>query len=74
MLRVGFEASEVIETFPLKLPEDCGAKIAVIDALCPGAKVKGVLNPEMLKPAPVAPACVMVSLVPPVLLSVLDWV
>ena len=60
--------------FPLELPEDCGSKMTLKDVLCPGVRVRGVVNPLMLKPAPVTVTCVMVKLVPPVLLSVSDWV
>ena len=54
MLRAGFEAFESIVTLPGKLPADCGAKVTVKDALCPGIKVSGVDIPEMLKPVPAA--------------------
>jgi hypothetical protein len=74
MAKLGFEAFEVAATLPLKLPEDCGAKVTLKGTLCPGVKVKGVLNPEMLKPAPVTVACVTVRLDPPVLFSVSDRV
>jgi hypothetical protein len=56
MVRFGLEAVELIATLPLKLPEDCGAKVTLKDALCPGVKVTGVVSPEMLKPVPVAVA------------------
>ena len=54
MLSDGFEASEASATLPLKLPADCGLKITLKDALCPGAKVTGVDIPEMLNPVPAA--------------------
>ena len=41
--------------------------------LCPGPRVNGKFRPVVLKPVPVTAACVMVRLVPPVLLSVSDW-
>lgn len=47
---------EATETPPLKFPEDCGAKVTLKDALCPGVRVTGVLNPETLKPVPVTEA------------------
>ena len=53
-LRVGLEALEAIETLPLKLPADCGAKVTIKDVLCPGVRVKGVLIPEILNPVPEA--------------------
>ena len=52
MLRLGLEAFEAIATLPLKFPDDAGAKVTLNDVLCPGVKVSGVLNPEMLKPVP----------------------
>lgn len=55
-LKVGFEAFESIATLPGKLPADCGAKVTVKDALCPGVKVSGADIPEMLKPVPAAVA------------------
>lgn len=53
-LRVGFEALEATEMFPLKLPVDCGAKLTENDVVCPGASVSGVLMPETVKPVPLA--------------------
>jgi hypothetical protein len=53
-LRVGFEALEVIATLPLTLPEDCGAKVTLKEALCPGVKVTGGVIPETLNPIPLA--------------------
>jgi len=75
MLKVGFEAFEAIATLPLASPGDCGAKVTLKDALCPGARVNGRLRPVLLKAAPETVACVMVRLVAPVLLSVSerDW-
>ena len=75
MLKAGFEAFDAIATVPLALPGDCGAKVTVRDALCPGARVSGRLRPVVLKPGPEAVTWVTVRLVPPVLLSVSerDW-
>jgi hypothetical protein len=47
------EAFDEIAILPPKLPDDCGANVTLNDALCPGVKVRGVLRPEMPKPAPV---------------------
>jgi hypothetical protein len=41
---------------PFAVPADCGAKVGVKPAVCPGAKVKGKLKPLRLKPVPVATA------------------
>lgn len=43
-------------TLPLALPADCGAKVTVKPAVCPGANVKGKFKPLRLKPVPVATA------------------
>jgi hypothetical protein len=53
---LGLEAFELMATLPLKLPADCGAKVTLKDALCPGVKVTGRLSPVRLKPVPVAVA------------------
>jgi len=49
-VRVAFEALLAIETLPLALPPDCGAKVALKVALWPGAKVTGTFMPLMLSP------------------------
>ena len=54
IVRLGFEAFDVIATLPLKLPADSGAKFTLNEAVCPGVKVMGVLTPETLKPVPLA--------------------
>ena len=63
-------AFEAIATLPLKLPEDCGAKLTLKDALCPGVRVRGVLNPEIVKPVPVELAWEIVTFSPPVFVKV----
>src|ERR1700732_4904451 len=70
MVRVAFEALLDIETLPLALPPDCGAKVTLKVALCPAVKVTGRFMLLMLKPAPVTGACVMVTLEPPELVTV----
>jgi hypothetical protein len=70
MFRVGFEALEVIATFPLKVPADCGAKVTLKEVVCPGFNVRGVFIPEIPKPVPEADACEMVALDPPVFCTV----
>jgi hypothetical protein len=52
MLSAGFVAFELTRTLPLELVVDCGAKITLNDALCPGVSVNGAVMPEMLKPVP----------------------
>jgi hypothetical protein len=68
--RFVFEALDVITTLPVKVPEDCGAKVTVRDAVSPGPNVSGVLIPEMLKPVPETVSCEMVALEPPVFCTV----
>jgi hypothetical protein len=69
IVRLGFEASDVTEMLPLKLPADCGEKVTVNGVLCPGVKVTGVVIPEMLKPVPLAVAREIVVFTPPVFFS-----
>ena len=52
MVRLGFEASDVMEILPLKLFADGGVKVTLNDALCPGVNVSGVVIPDMLNPVP----------------------
>jgi hypothetical protein len=66
MFKFGLEAFEAIATLPLKLPEDAGEKVTLKDVLCPGARITGALNPEMLKPVPATVPCEIVALAPPV--------
>jgi formylmethanofuran dehydrogenase subunit E-like metal-binding protein len=68
--RFGFEAFDAIATLPLKLPADCGVKVTLKDALCPGVKVTFVPNPEMLNPLPLTEACEIVAFEPPVFCTV----
>ena len=70
MVRVVFEALLAMETLPLALAPDCGAKVTLNVALWPGVNVTGRFMPLMLKPAPVTGACVMVTLEPPELVTV----
>jgi len=53
-LRFEFEASDVIDTLPLKLPADGGVNMTLNDVLCPGGSVTGGVNPETLNPVPLA--------------------
>jgi hypothetical protein len=73
--RLGFDASELKDTLPLKLPVDDGVSVTLNDELCPGVKVSGVLIPDRLNPAPVTVAAEIVAFTPPVFftVSVCDW-
>jgi hypothetical protein len=70
MFRGLAEPSLVSARLPLALPADWGVKTTLNVTLCPGVKVKGMLNPEMLKPAPVTVASEIVPFEPPVFFTV----
>ena len=72
ILSVGLEAFDVIVTVPLALPADVGLKETLKVALCPAVSVRGVLIPLRLYPVPLIPTWEIVTLVPPVLVSVSD--
>ena len=54
-------------------PADCGANVVVKFALCPGDSVTGKLIPLVLNPAPAAVALLMVTALPPELVTVPVW-
>jgi hypothetical protein len=66
-------AFEAMATLPLALPAFEGAKVTLKEAVCPGIRVKGVVNPEMLKPDPLTESCAMIALVPPTFVTVTVW-
>jgi hypothetical protein len=68
--KLGFEAFEATVTVPLNVPADVGVKVTLNDALCPGVKVTGGVIPEILNPVPAAVAAEIVTLVPPVFVTV----
>ena len=70
----GLEASETTEIDPAALPPVVGVKVAPKVKLCPGARVRGKSSPVTLKTVPETLAWVMVTLDPPVLVRVSDWV
>ena len=70
MVKLGFDASDVMETLPLKLPAVDGVKETLKEVLCPGIKVSGVLIPDTLKPVPLAVAAEIVAFTPPVFFTV----
>lgn len=55
IVSVGLEAFEVIETLPLALPADCGAKITLNGTLCPAVSVTGAVIPLSVNPVPLIP-------------------
>ena len=52
--KFGFEASDVTDTLPLKLPAECGVNVILNDVLRPGVSVTGGVIPETLNPVPLA--------------------
>jgi len=60
----------VIETLPVKLLAEAGAKLAVKEVVCPGLRVAGTDKPVMLKPVPEVLAAEIVTLAVPELLNV----
>ena len=73
MLKGELEASEVMVTLPEALPAAEGANVTVKEVFCPAFSVRGSVSPLRLKPLPLAEAAEMVTLVPPVLVTVTDW-
>lgn len=70
MARDGFDALEVTVTVPLALAAEVGANTTWKLVLCPAPTVIGVVAPLRLKPAPEIAICEMVTLVPPLLVTV----
>lgn len=62
------------ETLPVSLPAAAGEKATVNVAACPSAKVKGVVTPLTVNPAPVTDTCETVRLPLPVFDSTTLWV
>jgi hypothetical protein len=52
MVRVGFDAFDVIVTVPLKVPAVVGVNVTVNVVLAPAVSVTGVVIPLRLKPVP----------------------
>lgn len=69
----GLEASEVIVTVPVAVPADCGANVTLKVMLWEGFRVSGAVIPLRRKPVPLTAACEMLTLVPPLLVSVTVW-
>jgi hypothetical protein len=51
-LKSEFEAFDMTDTLPVKLPADCGANVTLNDVPCPGISVTGSVIPETLNPVP----------------------
>ena len=52
MVRVGFEALDVMVRLPLAVPEDVGVNDTLKVALCPAVRVTGAVIPLKLNPEP----------------------
>jgi hypothetical protein len=68
-VKVELEALEPTVMPPVALTADCGANTALKVTLAPGLRTNGTLSPLMLNPVPVAVACEIVTLDPPVFVS-----
>jgi hypothetical protein len=69
---VGFVAFEVRVTVPLALPAAVGVNVTLKLALCPAVSVTGAVIPLRLNPLPLIPTCEIVTLLPPVFVTVSD--
>ena len=56
MVRLGFEAFEVIVTLPVEDPETVGANLMVKVVLCPAFNVRGAVSPLSVKSSPLTVA------------------
>jgi hypothetical protein len=70
IVREGFEAFDVSVTLPAKLAADAGVNVIVNDVLCPAVSVTGVVIPLRVNPAPLIVAEEIVTLAPPVFVTV----
>lgn len=68
-VNVGFEAFDVTVSVPLALPAEAGAKVTLKLALCPAASVAEV-DPLKVNPVPLTATLEMVTVEPPVLVTV----
>jgi hypothetical protein len=66
------EAFEVIVMAPLAAPPADGANFALKVALWPAVSVTGAVIPVRLNPVPLIPTCEIVTLDPPVFVTVSD--
>lgn len=72
IVSVGLDPFEVTVTLPLALPADSGAKVTLKVALCPAVSVAGVEMPLNVNPVPLIPTWEIVTVDPPVLVTVSD--
>jgi hypothetical protein len=55
MVRVGFDAVDVMVTLPLLLAADAGVNVTLRVALCPAVSVTGAVIPLKVNPLPLIP-------------------
>jgi len=72
MVKLGLEAFEAIVTLPLTIPADAGVNVTVNVVLWPAVNVTGVVMPDRPYPVPLIPTREIVTLEPPVLVTVAD--
>lgn len=72
IVSVGFDPFEVIVTLPLALPAAVGVNFTLNVALWPEVSVTGAVIPLRLKPVPLMLTCEIVTLAPPVFVTVSD--
>ena len=72
IVKVGLDAVDVMVTLPLTVPADRGANLTVKVALWPAVRVTGVEIPLRLNPVPLIPTWEIVTVEPPVLVTVSD--
>lgn len=72
MVRVGFDALEAMVMLPLAVVAEVGVNVTLKVAACPAASVRGVEIPLMPNPFPLTEACEIVTLDPPVFVTVSD--
>jgi len=70
IVKVGFDAFDVIVTVPVALPPAVGAKETVNVVFWAGFSVSGVVMPLSWNPAPLMLACETLTAVPPVFVRV----
>jgi hypothetical protein len=70
MVNVGFDAFDVTVTLPLAAAADAGVNFTLNVAACPAVRVTGVVIPLRLNPVPLAATAEIVTLDPPVFVTV----
>jgi hypothetical protein len=74
IVNAAFDAVEVIVTFPLTAPADCGVNETLRVALWSAVKVKGAVTPLKVNPVPLIAIAETVTLEPPEFVTVSDRV